>query len=141
MDFYSIDFEEQDQQILVEEVQIDSSEQQMYYDYDQSLQYKPGQLNTFNGYTQEEPVLLFNFFEEAPKKKSKQINRKSKKVKKADSETDVSLGKRQKPCMTNRDFQKLQQCQKLKKIIIQMESLLKLTRTQILNQYIKNHSN
>ncbi|CAD8061046.1 unnamed protein product [Paramecium sonneborni] len=138
MNFYPIDFEEQDQQ--VEEPQIDSSEQQIYFDYDQSLQYGAEQLNTFDGYLQEEPVLLFNFAEEAPKKKSKPIIRKSKKVKKADSETDVSLGKRSKQRITNSDFLKLQQCQRLKRIITQMESLLQNTRTQILNQYIKNHS-
>ncbi|CAD8139330.1 unnamed protein product [Paramecium octaurelia] len=140
MNFYSIDFEDQYQQELVEEPLAESSQQQMYFDYDQSIQHEPEQLITFDGYLQEEPVLLFNFAEEAPKKKSKLINRKSKKVKKADSETDVSQGKRSKPRITNSDFLKLQQCQRLKTIITQMESLLKQTRTQILNQYIKNHS-
>ncbi|CAD8139547.1 unnamed protein product [Paramecium pentaurelia] len=140
MNFYSIDFEEQDQQELVQEPQIQQAEQLMYYDYDQSLQHEPEQLNTFDGYLQEEPVLLFNFAEEAPKKKSRLINRKSKKVKKTDSETEVSQSKKSKSRITNSDYLKLQQCQRLKIIITQMESLLQQTRTQIFNQYIKNHS-
>ncbi|CAD8133271.1 unnamed protein product [Paramecium octaurelia] len=141
MNFYSIDFEEQDQQEFVQEPQLQQSEQLMYYDYEQSEQNEPEQLNTFDGYLQEEPVLLFNFAEEAPKKKSRLINRKSKKVKKADSETEASQSKRSKPRITNRDYLKLQQCQRLKIIITQMESLLQQTRTQIFNQYMKNRSN
>jgi hypothetical protein len=38
---------------------------------------------------QEEPVLLFNYCEEPPKKKSKPIVKKSKKIRKSDAETDV----------------------------------------------------
>ncbi|CAK75261.1 unnamed protein product (macronuclear) [Paramecium tetraurelia] len=141
MNFYSIDFEEQDQQEFVQEPLLQQQEQIMYYDYEQSEQNEPEQLNTFDGYLQEEPVLLFNFAEEAPKKKSRLINRKSKKVKKADSETEASQSNRSKPRITNRDYLKLQQCQRLKIIITQMESLLQQTRTQIFNKYMQNRSN
>ncbi|CAD8056231.1 unnamed protein product [Paramecium sonneborni] len=140
MNFYPIDFEEQASQQLICEPLIDQTNQSQYYEYDQSAQQEPEQLNTFDGYLQEEPVLLFNYVEEAPKKKTKHIKRKSKKIKKVDSETDVPSGKRLKSRITNNDVLKLQQCQRLKTIISQMEALLQQTRTSILNQYMKNHT-
>ncbi|CAD8144214.1 unnamed protein product [Paramecium pentaurelia] len=141
MNFYPIDFEEQVSQQLINEPLIEQTNESQYYEYDQSAQQEHEQLNTFDGYLQEEPVLLFNYVEEAPKKRTKHVNKKSKKIRKIDSETDVPSRKKVKSLITNNDVLKLQQCQRLKTIISQMEALLQKTRTSILNQYIKNHPN
>ncbi|CAK58587.1 unnamed protein product (macronuclear) [Paramecium tetraurelia] len=140
MNFYPIDFEEQHSQQLIHEPLIEQTNESQYYEYEQSAQQEPEQLNTFDGYLQEEPVLLFNYVEEAPKKKTKHVIRKSKKIRKVDSETDVPSKKSLKSHVTNNDVLKLQQCQRLKTIISQMEAFLQQTRASILKQYINNHT-
>jgi hypothetical protein len=50
---------------------------------------------------------MFNFVEEAPKKKSRNIIRKTKKIRKADSETEGLSVKKSKINISNGDFVKL----------------------------------
>ncbi|CAD8164981.1 unnamed protein product [Paramecium octaurelia] len=139
MNFYAIDFEDQNDEALEEQVQIQDNEEHDYV-YDQSSNIEIDKNITFDGYLQEEPVLLFNYEEEAPKKKQKSIVRKSKKIKKSDTETDVQSQKRMNKFKMSNDIAKLQQCQMLKTIISQMETILKKTRTQILSEIMKKQS-
>lgn len=81
-------------------------------------------MNTFDGYLPEEPIIYFNCVEEPPKKKVKSVQKRSKKIKKSDTETDLnSTRKSVMPTLSN-DVAKLQQCQMLKTIISQMENIL-----------------
>ncbi|CAD8067456.1 unnamed protein product [Paramecium sonneborni] len=137
MNFYALDFEDQNDQAqdaVQEQIQII---QEQEYGYDQSSNIEIDKNNTFDGYLQEEPVFLFNVEEESPKKKQKSIFKKSKKIRKSDTETDVQSQKKMPKFKMSNDFAKLQQCQMLKTIISQMETILQKTRTQILNQIIK----
>ncbi|CAD8058824.1 unnamed protein product [Paramecium primaurelia] len=136
MNFYALDFEDQNDQALEEQEQIQISEEQEH-EFDQSSNIEIDKNITFDGYWQEEPVLLFNVEEEVPKKKQKSIVRKSKKIKKSDTETDVQSQKQMPKFKISNDLAKLQQCQMLKTIISQMETILQNTRTQILNQIMK----
>lgn len=52
-------------------------------------------------------MLLFNYVEEAPKKKSKKIIRRSKKIRRADSETEVNSVKQEKKRKISTDVLKL----------------------------------
>ncbi|CAD8192426.1 unnamed protein product [Paramecium octaurelia] len=136
MNFYTLEFEEQVGQDLREQEQIQVSEEQMC-EYDQSSKQEINQDITFDGYLQEEPVLIFNIIEESPKKKNKSIFKKSKKIRKSEAETDFKCQKKSKTLVSGKDAAKLQQCKVLKTIISQMESILKQTRTYLLNQYQK----
>ncbi|CAK59916.1 unnamed protein product (macronuclear) [Paramecium tetraurelia] len=136
MNFYTLEFEEQVGQDLREQEQIQVSEEQMC-EYDQSSNLEINQDITFDGYLQEEPVLLFNIIEESPKKKNKSIFKKSKKIRKSDTETDFKSQKKTNTLVLGKDVAKLRQCKVLKTIISQMESILKQTRTYLLNQYQK----
>lgn len=81
--------------------------QQEYIFEDQQLA-QPEKLDTFSGYLQEEPIMYFNYVEEAPKKKTKPIIRKTRKIKKADSETDACIGiKKLKQTLIGGDLAKL----------------------------------
>ncbi|CAD8148922.1 unnamed protein product [Paramecium octaurelia] len=136
MNFYALDFEDQNEQALEEQEQIQVVEEQEY-EFEQSSNIEIDKNNTFDGYLPEEPVLLFNVEDEAPKKKLKSIVRKSKKIKKSDTETDAQSQKKMPKFKMSNDIAKLQQCQMLKTIISQMETILQHTRTQILNQIMK----
>ncbi|CAD8068240.1 unnamed protein product [Paramecium sonneborni] len=136
MNFYALGFEDQNDLALEGQEQIQVNQEQDY-EFDQSSNIQIDKNNTFDGYLQEEPVLLFNVEEESPKKKQKQIVRKSKKIRKSDTETEVQSQKKLSKFKMNNDIAKLQQCQMLKTIISQMETILQNTRTQILNQIMK----
>ncbi|CAD8106546.1 unnamed protein product [Paramecium primaurelia] len=139
MNFYTLEFEDLAIQDLREQEQIQVNEEQIC-DYDQSSNLELNKDYTFDGYLQEEPVLIFNIIEESPKKKNKSIFKKSKKIRKSDTETDFQSQKKSNTLITQNDVAKLQQCQKLKTIISQMEAILKQTRIHILNQYRKKQT-
>ncbi|CAK93319.1 unnamed protein product (macronuclear) [Paramecium tetraurelia] len=136
MNFYALDFEDQNDQALEDHEQIQVAEEQEY-EFEQSSNIEIDKNNTFDGYLPEEQVLLFNVEDESPKKKLKSIVRKSKKIKKSDTETDVQSQKKMPKFKMSNDIAKLQQCQMLKTIISQMETILQNTRTQILSQIMK----
>ncbi|CAD8113731.1 unnamed protein product [Paramecium sonneborni] len=134
MNFYTLEFEDQVFEDLREEEQIQVNEEQIY-DYYQNSYFELDQNQTFLGYLQEEPILIFDCIEEVPKNKPNSIVKKSKKIKKSDTETDVQKRKSNKLKISNNVTAQLQQCQMLKTIISQMEDMLQQTKRYILNQF------
>ncbi|CAD8117831.1 unnamed protein product [Paramecium sonneborni] len=137
MYFYTLEFEDLAIEDLREKEEIQLNEERIYDNYQSSyLELKQDQ--TFHGYLQEEPVLIFNCIEEVPKRKPNSIVKKSKKIKKSDSETDVLSQQKSKKLKLSNDVAQLQQCQTLKTIISSMEAILQQTKRRILDQYLQN---